>query len=503
MAITRDNLRTRVILLFLAAALTAWGGAAAIPACADTSDWIWVTGGMLQQKRFLPTATLVDLQKVGEGKGVLLVGGGNETTDPLNPFSKNVVPLDTSEFYRVGQTKTSWRPSLNQPRLLHTATLLTSEPNDGKVLVVAGLSSVPLETGIPGKQPRFYKTSNTCELFDPKNPEEGWKETQCLSNSRFAHTTTPLTTGPDKGKLMVAGGLHLDAKFDFSKISYCWSPTEWDKCIIEITLSLQSLASCELYDPNTGDWDNATSHSLHASRALHTTTLLTTGPNEGKVLVTGGVQGEAELEAKLKLGEVLHGRTDNATVIKEMDFSKFRTLKSCELYDPATGQWDNATSLRHSRVLHTATLLKGKGKVLVAGGQEGAGSNSTILRSYELYDLKTGEWTCSEPKKVLPFPSSQHTDTLLTAGPDQGKVLLVGGTDPYAALLYDPKEDSWTLANDWPAYPRAGHTATVLNDDGGIWVAGGVPSLCELYRPPSALLQRLAPERLKARLRGD
>jgi hypothetical protein len=51
------------------------------------------------------------------------------------------------------------------------------------------------------------------------------------------------------------------------------------------------------------------------------------------------------------------------------------------LYDPGTGSFRSAGSMSSVRFLHTATLLA-SGKVLITGGQHGAGDN---WASAELY----------------------------------------------------------------------------------------------------------------------
>jgi hypothetical protein len=53
-------------------------------------------------------------------------------------------------------------------------------------------------------------------------------------------------------------------------------------------------------------------------------------------------------------------------------------LASAELYDPGTGNWKSAGSLRLGRIYHTATILS-NGQVLVAGGV-----NQSYLASAEL-----------------------------------------------------------------------------------------------------------------------
>jgi hypothetical protein len=475
MTITKNNPRLRVVLLLLAAVLTAWAGVAAIPAAADTSDWIWTTTDKLIKWRFAPTATLVDLRNVGTG--VLLVGGGNETVNPLNPYGKDLHLFKECEFYALRQQKFIHDPppSLKQPRALHTATLL---PNR-KILVVGGISRYVLFPDVPALKDFVLPTfENTCELFDPNHPDGNWTAAKPVPVGRAAHTATLLHDG--QRPLLVAGGLNAELTVD-DWLIYPIVP-------LKAHLDVRTSDSSALYDWTTGDWDNAT--ALKHGRVLHTATLLTTGRNSGKVLVIGGVK------------YLLTVDLDLTTKSIKSRYEKLQTLKSCELYNPATGQWDNATSLNVPRAFHTATLLPG-GKVLVAGGQSGFDNNTIVHRSYEIYDPESDNWTCKDDPEGLPIPSSQHTATQL----GDNTTLLVGGSvEPNAAQIYDPIEDSWSLASDFLNFPRAGHTATLLNDkDGMVFVAGGAPNWGELFRPAStsALMQRRVSWRDKARPPGD
>jgi hypothetical protein len=473
MTITRNNPHLRFILLLLAAALIAWGAAAVVPAHAgstDTSDWIWTFGGRLWQLRFAPTSTLINLR--GAGTGVLLVGGGNETINPSNPWSKDFKTLKSTEFYKDG--KVSLQPFLKQTRALHTATLLP----EGKVLVTAGLSDTAIPTGLFGIL--LPGSLSTCELFDPKTPDGNWTAFPKLTEDRFAHTATLVN-----GTVLVVGGIQIH--IDLSHVLEG-----------KISASAKTLNSAEIYDPTEGKWKTS---KPKQGRALHTATLLA----NGKVLVTGGAQFQRDAELDLT-----HCDFHDLSKCYKITKNPIETLGSSEIYDPTSNSWDNAKPLTQPRLLHTATLLPetnaDASKVLVAGGQSGGfDDNSTVAieKSCEIYDSKTNTWDLRPDRKGLLIPSSQHTATLMR----NGKVLLVGGSvDPYASQIYDPKKDSWTLTYDFLWFPRTWHTATLLDDENGtVVVAGGVPILYERYEPPSAsaLMQRRVSGRIKASVPGD
>jgi hypothetical protein len=137
---------------------------------------------------------------------------------------------------------------------------------------------------------------------------------------------------------------------------------------------------------------------------------------------------------------------------------------SADLYDPDTGTWSPACSMATGRYFHTATLLL-NGKVLVAGGAQ-SGPGSDAMASAELYDPDTDTWS---PAGSMAHPRASHTATLL---PD-GKVLVAGGDigAGTSAELYDPETDTWSPTGSM-AEDRSSHTATLL-PDALVLVTGG------------------------------
>jgi autotransporter-associated beta strand protein len=406
----------------------------------------WGAAGSLSNARSGHTATLLT-SGVHSGK-VLVICGSNGSA------------LGTCELY--DSTTNTWTglASLASVRYGHTATLLTSGPNIDKVLVTGGFSG------------STYLA--TCVLYDPAT--NTWSNAGSLTTSRMSHTATLLTSGPNSGKVLVVGGvgsssgLNLGSCELYDPTSNIWSTlgesisarslhtaTVLSNGQVLITgggNSSFSLATCQIYNPAINTW--STAGSLIDSRQYHTATLLTSGVHSGKVLIAGGSNGSA--------------------------------IATCQLYDPATNTWSTAGSLATARYGHTATLLTtgpNAGKVLVAGGYTGA----TYLASCQLYDPDTNTWSTAASFVTA---RQYHTATLLTSGVHSGKVLIAGGYNGSAIAtcqLYDPATNTWSTAANL-ATARYGHTATLLTtgpNAGKVLVAGGYSTTtlatCQLYDP--------------------
>jgi hypothetical protein len=315
--------------------------------------------------------------------------------------------------------------SMNNPRAMHTATLL----NTGKVLVTGRFADAVVgptsETYDPsagtwtsagsmsthrdqsavalagdgtvvaaGGRDDAFMTLGTAERFNPSTGT--WSATGSLNVPRRAATATPLADG----RILLAGGIKLDG---------------------------YEATTAELFDPATGTW--TTTGSLTTGRWLHTATRLA----NGKILLAGGLTNS--------------GLTGSA-----------------ELFDPATGTWTTVGALSIPRHEHTATLLK-SGKVLVAGGRD---YNPDATASAELFDPATGTWTATG---AMSTSRSLHTATRLA----NGKVLVAGGIAIDAPLssaeLFDPATGTWSTTDALDT-GRIWHTATRL-PNGEVLVAGG------------------------------
>ena len=254
-------------------------------------------------------------------------------------------------------------------------------------------------------------------LFEPVGGT--WSRTGSLWDARRLHTSTRLADG----RVLVAGGIGTAPTFP-----------------------AQGLASAELYDPATGRWTRT--GDLRRPRFSHSATLLT----DGRVLVAGG-SGARSSQSN-------------------------GSLRSAELYDPATGQWTETAPLTDARFGHPAVRLN-DGRVLLVGGALTLGRGQyTALGYCEAYNPATGKWT---PTASLAGPRKSHQATLLA----DGTVLVTGGDmpgfvpdswtyDPYSqwtAERYDPAKDLWSAE---PAMPWGrSHHRTLRLTSGKVLMAGG------------------------------
>ncbi|MFY1825559.1 kelch repeat-containing protein [Myxococcus fulvus] len=493
----------------------------------------WSTTASAPVARNHPVATVV-----GAGKKVLVTGGTTEgggyptSADVFDSVSETWTQVDSVGEGRIGHTATllaSGRvlvtggrhaggalgstvlvdvekrmatpgPPLATPRYGHTATLLRS----GQVLITGGL-------GARGE------ALASADLFDPETGT--WSSTSPLAAARYDHTAILL----DAGKVLMVGGVGTGGVLASAEVydpgTKTW--TDAERLLVgrgnhTATLlasgqvlvaggsnrsssgDIVQLSSAERYEPVSGTWRALL--PLRVAREGHTATLLASGG----VLVVGGYNShhvaEAELfdpvaeqwlpGGQLEKGRDLHSATrlPSGKVLVAGGHDDNGTLATAELYDPASGTWSRTGPMATARGAHTATLLP-SGKVLVTGGYAHASGISAPLRSAEVYDPATEQWS---PAGNLVSARGSHTATLLPTG----DVLVAGG---YAEELgkgalataerYASATGTWT---ETPPFveKRGAHTATLL-PSGKVLIAGGYGgyqdlyflSPCELYDP--------------------
>jgi hypothetical protein len=359
------------------------------------------TGSMATARRF-HTATLLN-------NGKVLVAGGEDSGS--NAF-------DTAELYDPATGMfTQTTHNMTTPRAGHTATLL----GNGKVLITGGTAGSASAAG--------EAAIDTAELYDPAS--DTFTATGSMTAARVEHTATLLQSG----KVLITGG---------DVIFYNGIPNS----------SILSLASAELFDPGAGTFTKT--GSMTVPRESHTATLFSSGPDAGKVLITGGSNGTL-------------GNPTPAAIL----------YATSEIFDPSQGTFTASGMMTTQRDLQTANLL-GSGKVLVAGGE----SMTNTQASVDLFDPAAGAFAATG---AMTEPRFYHDASTLS----DGTVLVTGGSDDSTrakatAEIYDPNAGTFAITGAMLS-PRVWHTSTVL-PSGQILIVGGADinstplATAELYK---------------------
>ena len=299
--------------------------------------------------------------------------------------------------------------------------------------------------------------------------------TNSMSFARGTHTATLL---PD-GRLLIAGGDDGSGRLD---------------AIIDVA---------ELYDPSTGRWEPG--GVMGRQRTQHAAVLL----NDGRALLVGGagvVQAKIDeqgIEQPLIETDLFDATNDSWSFTGETSIPRDNLaatllangsvliaggddgkgtdtsiLASAEVFDPATGQWSSTGSMSQTRQGHSLVAL-GNGTALVAGGDAG----DDPFQSVEIYDPASGAWSGGADM-------AEARERFAAVVLQDGKVLVVGGggTDGRlaSAEMYDPGAGTWSSAAEMST-PRLKPAAVVLQD-GKVLVVGGLGAgqflgTAEIYDP--------------------
>jgi N-acetylneuraminic acid mutarotase len=308
---------------------------------------------------------------------------------------------------------------------------------------------------------------------DPVKDPTAWRATGSMTTARAAHSASLLADGT----VLVIGGE---------------------------TAARDMIASAEIYDPVAEKW--STTESLPTARSNHVAVTLA----DGGILVAGGgrsapigqpssaeVMGSALIfdpstkhftatgslvtprshakAVRLDNGEVLIAGGGAATTHQDCNGVPncgpiADPLASVERFDPATGRFRAAASMKHARYSFTLTHLQ-NGRVVAAGGVS-PDSTGTLAstRSAEIYDPATDTWTDAAD---MPAPDREHQSAIML---DSGGLLLVGGKEANIGMikrvdLFSPD------TNAWKAYAQLSSARTLPNlvrlQSGHVLAVGG------------------------------
>ncbi len=401
-------------------------GALAMAEVYDPATGMFIaTNNSMMAPRADHTATLLPNGKV------VIVGG----------YSTSFLFLNSAELYVPADNRFESTGGMTSVRSNHTATLL---PN-GRVLVAGGYGQ---GTAI----------LNTATLYDPAS--NGFLAVNGIMGARADHRATLL---PDGTVLLTGGIINISSNAATNNAQLYLQNTEAFVGTAEMTTSrgfhtatllpngkvlIAGGSTGSSYQSSTELYDSASpaytvTGNMTVKRDHHTATLL----SNGKVLIAGGI---AAPDQGIQVFNPFRPRSGEVT------------MSLAELYDPALSAFSSTTGMTGVRHSHTATLLP-NGKVLIAGGSNGAGS----LNTTELYNPAALNFTATGPMNQL---RANHTATLLP----NGRVLVVGGENSTvlsSAEIYDPGNETFSLTGSLPD-ARSNHTATLL-PNGNVLIAGG------------------------------
>ncbi len=277
-----------------------------------------------------------------------------------------------------------------------------------------------------GATPPFFGATKTVEILDPAT--RLFTTVAPLSVTRVSHMQTTL----DDGMVLITGG----------RPQLFGAPGS------------VAYNTAEIYDPVTNTFMPVAA-TMNANRRSHRDILL----DDGRVLITGGTAALA--------GDITS-----------------LSLKSAEVYDPATGMFTPVGDMNQARQSHHLVKML-DGRILVVGGGAGPGL-ANPLSSMEIFDPVTNSFT----------PAASMTKARMTCAVSllaDGKVLLAfswnGSVVTPESELYDPATDTIIpITGKLPFHGKVDNLGVRLYDDTVVIPSGGNANIqvlpdTSVYRP--------------------
>ena len=141
-------------------------------------------------------------------------------------------------------------------------------------------------------------------------------------------------------------------------------------------------------------------------------------------------------------------------------------VKSCRMYNPATGKWVKLQPMSEGRIDFTLHVLPSARYIMAVGGWSEGWS---LLSGCEQFDLVTQTW---RPVRSLPSVRQHHAgvvcdDLLYVTGGEVG----YDSSPTATVLMYEEVTDTWQYAPPM-VHDRKGHSAGTI--PGSVVVCGGV-----------------------------
>jgi hypothetical protein len=328
------------------------------------------------------------------------------------------------------------------PRSGHTATLLP----DGKVLIAGGMR----------RNQDFYKSAET---YDPMTNK--FQPTGEMSVGRVGHLAILLPSG----KVLVAGGWIGRGTTDAAEL---YDPATGKFTVISKMIARRARASATLLTNGNvliagGDDHDGVDGAIASAEIFNSRTL--------KFQPTGSLH-------RARLGQTAT-LLNNGTVLMAGGGGSAGLIADAELYDPMTGTFSETGNLITPRHKHTAGLLP-DGRVLIAGGSDERDWNGN-LNSAEIYDPRTGKFSPAASLRDSRFKLPDEAVQL-----PSGRLLVAGGSK--SVEVFDPLSGRFLLASGQMNDARHFMSATSLKD-GRVLLAGGYPNNDQatdqawIYRP--------------------
>ena len=151
---------------------------------------------------------------------------------------------------------------------------------------------------------------------------------------------------------------------------------------------------------------------------------------------------------------------------------QYSTVSVNEVYDPATDSWTTKPPIPYHVTLYASAAVDNK--IYVIGGQDEFHSDINVAFN-QIYDTENDSWSFGAPIPSITFSAAAGVTTGVLA---PKRIYVIGGMINHEThgsdlnQVYNPEDDSWSVAASMPTARFQFHIA-VVNDK--LYAMGGLP----------------------------